>query len=96
MISVSDAARFAEENVGTRKFKPWWNIILNYFIFGLLLLALFSWTKVILAETLDTIYEHIVPCFRYSLNLAKYFNSRCAQAFTEKLLIYYPYVLYAQ
>ena len=34
MILVSDAARFAEESVATRKFKPWWNIILDYLILG--------------------------------------------------------------
>lgn len=94
MITVSDAARFAEESVGTKKFKAWWETILDYTILGLLLLTIFSWAKVISVEASGLLCIPLNPKIGYSYNLAKYFNSRCAQEFDNKLLIYYPYFLF--
>jgi Leucine-rich repeat containing protein 8. len=96
MISVSDAARFTEESISTRKFKPWWEIVLDYLILAILLLTIFSWAKVISADASGLLCIPVNPTIRYNFNLAKYFNSRCAQEFEKKLLLYYPYVLFAQ
>ena len=96
MISVSDAARFTEESISTRKFKPWWEIVLDYLILAILLLTIFSWAKIISADASGLLCIPVNPTIRYNFNLAKYFNSRCAQEFERKLLLYYPYVLFVQ
>lgn len=94
MISVSDAARFAEESISTKKFKGWWETILDNVILGLLLLTLFSWAKVISVEASGFLCIPIDPKVGYSFNLAKYFNTRCVQSFEQKLLLYYPYFIF--
>ena len=94
MISVSDAARFAQESISSRKFKPFWETILDYVILGLLLLTIFSWAKVITADASGLLCRPTNPKIGYSFTLAKYFNSLCAQQFEDKLLLYYPYMLF--
>ena len=96
MISVSDAARFAEESISVKKFKSWWEIAIDYLVLGLLLLTLLSWTRVISAEASGLICVPLDSTISYSYYFAKYFNSRCGQEFDGKLLLYYPYLLFLQ
>ena len=96
MISISDAARFSEESHATRKFKPWWETVVDYLIISLLILTLFSWAKVVTAEASGLLCIPVDPKIGYSYNLAKYFNSRCAQEFKDKVLLHYPYLLFFQ
>jgi len=96
MLSVSDAARFSEENNSIKTFKPWWEILIDYLVFALLLFTLLSWTNVI---GLDS---HGLSCLpsnsnvTYSFNFVRYFNARCAQHFQGRLLLYYPYLIFFQ
>ena len=96
MISVSDAARFAEESVAIKSFKPWWEIVIDYIILALLLITLLSWTRVISADASGLLCLPVEKTIDFSFNFAKYFNSRCAQEFNGKLLLYYPYLLFIQ
>ena len=96
MISVSDASRFAEESVAIKSFKPWWEIVIDYIILALLLITLLSWTRVISADASGLLCLPVEKTVDFSFNFAKYFNSRCAQEFDGKLLLYYPYLLFVQ
>lgn len=96
MISISDAARFSEESNATRKFKAWWETVIDYLILGLLIITLFSWSKVVTAEASGLICITTQSNIAYSYNLAKYLNSRCAQKFDDKAFIHFPYLLFMQ
>ena len=96
MISISDAARFSQENNITLKFKSWRETVLDYFILSLLILTIFSWAKVATADASDLLCIPIESNLGYSFNLAKYFNSRCSQVFENKMMLYYPYLLFVQ
>ena len=96
MISLTDAARFTTESYATRKFKPWWETVIGYLILSLLILTLFSWAKVVTAEASGLLCIPLNTKIGYSYNLAKYFNSKCAQQFENKILLNYPYLLFFQ
>lgn len=96
MISLTDAARFTSDSHATRKFKPWWETMIGYLILSLLILTIFSWAKVVTAEASGLLCIPLDTKFGYSYNLAKYFNSKCAQQFENKILLHYPYLLFLQ
>ena len=96
MISLTDAARFTADSHATRKFKAWWETVIGYLILSLLILTLFSWAKVVTAEASGLLCIPLDTKIGYSYNLAKYFNSKCAQQFENKILLHYPYLLFFQ
>eukprot|EP00794_Sanderia_malayensis_P009252 gene9252-10230_t len=97
MISLSDAQKFSEESPSIKKFKPWWEITLDYMILALLLICLLAWARVTSVEASGLI---CIP--QGNLNATygfvefRYANSRCSQEFETKLIVYYPYLLFFQ
>lgn len=96
MISFNDAARFSEESKAVKTFKPWWDVVLDYLLVGLLLIALLSWTRVISTDSSGLICVPRDKTVSYGFVFAKYFNAKCTQESEARLLLYYPYFLFLQ
>ena len=96
MISLSDAKRFSEESPAIKKFKPWWEIIIDYILLALLLICLLAWARVTSLEASGLVCVPTSANVTYGFPEYRYANSRCSQEFETKLVLYYPYLLFLQ
>ena len=96
MISLSDASRFAEESPSIKKFKPWWEIVTDYVILAELLMTLLAWARVISVDASGLLCIPANDKVAFGFVESRYANTRCSQEFDDKLLLYYPYLLFFQ
>eukprot|EP00794_Sanderia_malayensis_P008896 gene8896-9847_t len=75
-------------------FKPWWDLVIDYLNFGIMILTLIAFAKVTLSDQQGLICIGIEKT--YSWAQIKYLNSKCSYTFTGRLLVHYPYAIFFQ
>jgi len=75
-----------------RFFKPWWDLLIDYLIMGILLVTLLTFTRVLFEA--DFGITSIGLNQTLSFWEAKYVSARCSHHFEGKYLVYYPYLLF--
>lgn len=75
-------------------FKPWWDLLIDYVIMGLLLIALLTFTRVIFENDLGVTSIGVNQTLPYWE--ARYVSAQCAHIFEGRYLVFYPYLLFVE
>ncbi|KII71417.1 hypothetical protein RF11_11523 [Thelohanellus kitauei] len=97
MLSFSEVKRYINDNPAVTKFKPWWEIAIDYLLIGLFLITFISWTKTYSIEVGGLI---CVPLYGDAYSVAtsdiRYIQSRCFIESPVSKVNFYPYLILLQ
>ena len=98
MLSVGQAVSYLSQKGTTKRFKPWWEYIIDYLIHSLFIIVLVSW-RFVLQETsfgVACMAQPLTNITFWNTFYAKYFSEKCALEVYSGYLVRFPSLAFFQ